>query len=81
MKIESKNVIKDKLIKKIDMAILTEEDSLPIYAKHINNTLFWSGLNDEVQIKIKDTLNKLKKESQNHKVFLTQIKRIVSTGY
>ena len=73
--------MKDEIIEKINQAILTEEENIPIYSKHINSTLFWSGLNDEFKQKIQDTLNIIKIGSQNHKIFLTHIKKIINERY
>jgi len=73
--------LKDEIIEKINQAILTEEEGIPIYSKHIESTLFWSGLNDEFKQKIQDTLNIIKRESRNHKILLTHIKKIINDRY
>jgi len=73
--------LKDEIIEKINQAILTEEEGVPIYSKHIESTLFWSGLNDELKQKIQDTLNIIKRESQNHMILLTHIKKIINERY
>ena len=73
--------MKDEIIEKINQAILTEDEGIPIYSKHIESTLFWSGLNDEFKQKIQDTLNIIKRESQNHKILLTHIKKIINERY
>lgn len=69
---------KEDILKKIDEAILTEEKAMPIYTKHIGNTLFWSGLSKETQNKIKDTFLKLKQESSKHINQLEAAKKLIS---
>ena len=74
--------MKEEILKKIDKAIRTEEEGIPIYAKHIDNTLFWSGLiSDEVKEVIRNTLKILTDESKRHKQLLLQVKQLVEERY
>lgn len=73
--------MKEEIIQKIDQAILFEDEAIPIYSKHIRSTLFWSGLNDECQQKIKETLDVLIRETLKHKILLTHIKKNINERY
>lgn len=43
-----------------------EERAIPLYAKHLDTTLFLSGFKPEVQTRVKELLLLLKKESEFH---------------
>ncbi len=66
--------MKEEIIEKINQAILFEDEAIPIYSKHIESTLFWSGLNDECQQKIKETLDVFIRETQKHVKLLERVK-------
>lgn len=72
--------MKEEILKKIDEAIITEEKAIPIYAKHLESTLFWSDMLEEYAEKIKKLFQKLKKESLGHKGKLEYIKKIIQGG-
>ena len=57
---------KNDLIASLKQNLYTEEQAIPIYSKHLNSTVFFSGFNKGLQEKIKNTLLILKKESQHH---------------
>ncbi len=67
----------EEILKKIDAAILTEEKAIPIYTKHIGNTLFWSGLGKKTQEDIKKTFIELKEDSGRHVKQLQSIKEMI----
>ncbi|MFC1693106.1 hypothetical protein ACFL1R_06345 [Candidatus Latescibacterota bacterium] len=73
--------MKEEIIRKIDDAILMEDSAIPIYSKHIKSTLFWSGLNDEFQKRIKETLDFLTEESQKHVFLLERVKKLLNERY
>ena len=64
-----KNLILDKL----QEAMIKEELAIPLYTSHIEQTLFWSGLDLDKQSKIIESLKILDKESENHAKYLETI--------
>jgi len=58
---------KKELTSMLEEGLKIEEEIVPIYAMHINNTLFLSGLDKDKQDMIRDILNLLKKESEYHR--------------
>ena len=71
---------KNELIKKLDKAIILEEMAVPIYNKHLKNTLFLSGYPEEVQKRIKNNLKILSDDSVRHKFMIEELKKIISGG-
>jgi rubrerythrin len=68
---------KDDLLASLKESLNTEERAIPIYTRHLNSTLFFSGFSKELQKKIKDTLLTLKSESQRHEqVFKALIEKV-----
>ena len=65
---------KSALRSEIDGFILAEEEALPIYSKHLSSALFWSGLADEEQKKIRASLEILAKETKEHIKILKSVK-------
>ncbi len=57
---------KNDLIASLKQNLYTEEQSIPIYSKHLNSTVFFSGFSKGLQEKIQNTLLILKNESQHH---------------
>ncbi|MGM0442210.1 MAG: hypothetical protein ACQEQC_07310 [Elusimicrobiota bacterium] len=72
--------MKKDILKKIDEAIITEEKAVPIYAKHLESTLFWSDMPEEYRERIKKLFEKLKEESLGHKGKLEYIKKKIQEG-
>lgn len=69
------------IINKIDEAALGEEKALPIYTAHISATLFWSGLDKDVQKEIIGKLQILHDDSLHHVQILEKIKEIIKKKY
>lgn len=68
---------KKDLVKMLRECLTLEEDAIPIYAKHIENTLFLADLKKAGRDKLKDMLNRLKMESEGHRdVFQGLIKKV-----
>jgi rubrerythrin len=61
----------------LEESLKTEEVAVPIYAKHINNVLFFSSFDTEYQDRIKAMLEKLLNESERHKrIFSDLLERV-----
>ncbi len=73
--------MKKVILESIDRAIRAEEESIPIYAKHLHNTMFWSALSDDKRKLVAETLLKLKEGSEKHKMILQAIGKIVIERY
>ena len=72
----SKKPSKQQVLREIEDAILKEETAIPIYASHIKAAMFWSGLPDAKQEKIKAGLEVLLKDSRGHVYLLREVKKI-----
>lgn len=57
---------KEELLKVLKQCLDGEEKGMPIYTKHLDNTLFLSDFKKEDQDKLKEILRTLKKESEGH---------------
>lgn len=64
---------KEELLKFLIDGQNLEERSIPAYAKHLNNTLFMSGLPLDQQKNYKDVLSFLKKGSEEHQVLFAKM--------
>jgi rubrerythrin len=72
---------KKETLRLLEECLKIEEEVIPLYSRHIESTLFLSGLAQEKQLKAKEILDKLKADSERHKViFQTLIKKIKLTG-
>jgi len=61
---------KEELLALLKRCLNEEERAIPLYTKHLSETLFLSGFKPEAQIRIKELLLLLKKESESHeKIF------------
>ena len=67
---------KIKLLAKVDEALIKEELAIPIYASHIEGSLFWSGLAEDRQTEIINLLQVLSRESQGHVKLLEKLKEL-----
>lgn len=67
---------KREVSKLIDEAIINEEAAIPIYASHIKAAMFWSGLPDKKQEKIRAGLEVLLKDSRGHVSLLKEVKKL-----
>ena len=68
---------KNELLKKLDEAIQVEEDAYPIYAEHLMAVVEWAGLSSESQSKVVSILEKLKNETEKHKMTFQKMKDYV----
>ncbi len=69
---------KEEILAKIDIAILREEDAVPIYAKHLSSAIHWAGLDDDSVTRIKDYLKILRDESMGHAKALRKVKEMIN---
>lgn len=58
---------KAELLKFLKEAEVLEEKSIPVYTKHLESAIFFSGFSKEEQDELKKVLLILKKESEGHK--------------
>jgi hypothetical protein len=71
---------KKEVLANLDDSIVIEELAVPIYRKHFDSALFWSGLKEEDVKIIKTKLNTLIDESLEHVEILKKLKEIVKKG-
>ena len=57
---------KQLILDKLEEARIGEELAIPLYVSHIKQTIFWSGLEEEKQKQIIDSLKVLDVESEMH---------------
>lgn len=70
-------VDKKEIIKLVEECAKIEESVIPLYSKHIDNTLFLSGFDAGSAAGVRSILDKLKKDSERHKgVFESLLARI-----
>lgn len=68
---------KKKLIEALKDALIAEEKSIPIYTKHLDSAVFWTGLEQEKADKVKTILSELARGSMVHKQIIENlIKRL-----
>jgi len=67
---------KQAVIDKINEAMVKEELAIPLYVSHIEQTLFWSGLDKEKQEEIIKGLKTLALESEGHVFALKKVLEI-----
>jgi hypothetical protein len=63
---------KNELVEFLEKGRRTEE-AIALYAEHIRNTLYLSGFKKEQRFKMKETLDLLCKESNEHSILLSQL--------
>ncbi|MBW8001878.1 MAG: hypothetical protein FVQ80_07620 [Planctomycetes bacterium] len=64
---------KQELLKLLQEGLKTEEAVIPLYAKHINSTMFFAPFDEETTETIKRALNMLKIQSTKHARIYTQL--------
>ncbi|MFA7255529.1 MAG: hypothetical protein WC133_05480 [Candidatus Omnitrophota bacterium] len=57
---------KEELLVMLRRGLNEEEKAIPLYTKHLGATLFLSGFKPELQVRVKELLLLLKKESESH---------------
>lgn len=64
---------KKEIIKHLKEALIAEEKSIPIYTKHLDSAVFWTGLDREKSEKIKSILSELARGSMIHKTIIENL--------
>jgi len=68
---------KEKLLRKIDDAIITEEQAIPVYMSHLKVIFRWSQLSKEHKKRVAGIMNDLISESEGHKKRFEYIKKLL----
>jgi rubrerythrin len=58
----------DKALEILKGARNAEEKSIPIYTKHLESALFWTGISEDRALKAREILKRLAAESAAHKI-------------
>lgn len=67
---------KKEIIKLIDDSIIIEEMAIPIYKKHLDSSMFWSGFDVSDQETIRQGLETLIRESKKHIKILNRLSEL-----
>lgn len=68
---------KEEILAKIDIAILREEQAVPIYAEHLSSAIHWAGLKEESVARIRGYLKILRDDSMGHAKALRKVKELI----
>jgi hypothetical protein len=69
---------KKELLDKVDRAMTLEDQSLMIYAKHVETVLQWSGLDEATRKQIIEHTRTMTADIKNHRQMLMIIKKLLS---
>jgi rubrerythrin len=64
---------KKEIVKHLKSALIAEEKSIPIYTKHLDSAVFWTGLEKEKAEEIKAILSELARGSIIHKEIIENL--------
>jgi hypothetical protein len=64
---------KEDLLKELKEALVTEERSVPVYMKHLDSAIFWTGWEEGTLTKAKTIFTHLAQESSRHKVMVDNL--------
>ncbi len=59
-------ITKQRFIEELEKCLKTEQSAIPLYAKHVNNTLFLSGFTKSDSEKISKVMKELMDDSKAH---------------
>lgn len=68
---------KDELLKQIKKGVWYEERAVPVYIRHIIHSLPWYGFPEEDEEAIRDILNTLAEDSEQHRQTLENIRGLI----
>lgn len=72
-------ISKDELLKLFQESLDKEEKGIPLYALHLSNAMFLSNAKAEDQKRVREVLDRLKQDSQQHvEVYKTLIAKVKS---
>lgn len=66
-------ISKEDLLKELKQALITEEKSIPIYMKHLDLAVFWTGWDEKIAAKVKAVFAHLAQESTRHKGMIANL--------
>lgn len=66
-------ISKEELIGILKKACEVEEKAIPIYTKHLESAVFWTGISRDDALKAREILRRLARESKSHKIIVTRI--------
>lgn len=64
----------------LNQAIDAEEKAVQVYAQHLKTAVFWTGIKKEYTEKIKQILNTLATDSNNHKNIVMAVRKQIEEG-
>ncbi len=64
---------KNLLLSMIKEALISEEEAIPVYMKHLESAVFWTGISKDKADKIREGLELLSRETKMHKRMLEMI--------
>ena len=67
------NENKLEIIRLLKEALLSEEKAIPIYNRHLESSVFWTGIDDDGASKARDVLRVLSRDSLRHKMTVEKI--------
>lgn len=74
-------VSKEEAIKMLEEGLKIEEEVIPIYSRHINKTMFLSGLERSDQEKVRSILDRLLVDSVKHQgIFKGLLEKVKGSG-
>lgn len=68
-----KSEIKIEIIRLLKDALLAEERAVPIYNKHLESAVFWTGISEDKANKARSALQVLSSESLRHRMIVEKI--------
>lgn len=74
------NMTKEEFLESLDRMIASEETLVPIYLRHMEAILQWSGMSDENKTSAKIILETLARDSKKHSSHFKELKKRVATG-
>jgi len=66
-------ITKEDLLKELKEALAAEEQSIPVYIKHLDSAIFWTGWEEGVLTKAKTVFTYLAQESMRHKAMVANL--------
>lgn len=60
-------------MKELKEALAAEENSIPVYMKHLDSAIFWTGWEEGVLTKAKTIFTHLAQESSRHKIMVDNL--------
>jgi len=60
-------------LKELKEALAAEENSIPVYMKHLDSAIFWTGWEDGILTKAKTIFTHLAQESSRHKIMVDNL--------